>query len=358
MVGLAACCSLWLLTVAPAARAAPAAAWHLDEGFGQIAADSSGNGNAGVLGTTSATERADPAWIPGRIGRALRFVGERNQFVTVHPGPVLRPQRLTVEAFARRDGTPGRWRYIVSMGGVACDRSSYGLYSGAAGGVSFYVSDDSGYVLSPTVPQADIWDGQWHLVSGTYDGARVELYLDGSRVGTGTPTSLRISYSLPAPDLLIGSYHAGCDLPFTGDIDEVRVWDAALTPAQIRDGDRVIAAEPLPPGTVPPVSGAPPGAPAANRPEAPALVRCYALLLNTRTIRAHRRTRITVRVAHGTRPVARALVRLRGPGVKISRLTDRAGTVRMMLVARTRGKLRVTVRGQPLRCAGTFVTAR
>jgi len=357
-VGLAVCCSLLALSVAPAAEAAPVALWHLDEGSGQLAVDASGNRNDGVLGTTAASEVEDPAWIPGRIGQALRFVGERNQFVTVHPGPVLRPQRLTVQAFVRRSGSPGRWRYVVSMGGVACDRSSYGLYSGADGGLSFYVSDDTRYVLSPAVAQADVWDGAWHLVSGTYDGTRVSLYLDGSRVGTGTPTSLRVSYSLPVQDLLIGSYHAGCDLPFTGDIDEVGVWGAALTPAQIREEGRDLTEKPLPADTVAPVSGPPPGVPDAGPAGAPALVRCFSLRVNTRAIRARMRTRMTVRVGHRTRPVVPTVVRFRGSGIKIARTTDRTGLVRVTIVPRTRGKLRVTIKGQPLRCSGVTVTVR
>ncbi len=37
--------------------------WQLDEGTGQIASDSSGNGNHGQLGSTSGSDSADPAWV-------------------------------------------------------------------------------------------------------------------------------------------------------------------------------------------------------------------------------------------------------------------------------------------------------
>jgi hypothetical protein len=358
-VGLAVCCTLCLSFIVPAVAAGSAAAvWHLDEGRGQAVGDASGNGNFGVLGLTSSADVQDPSWIPGRIGRALRFVGDSNQSVTVRPGPELRPQRLTVQAWVRRDGSPGQWRYIVSMGGVACDRSSYGLYSGVDGGVAFYVSDDSRYVLSPAVGAAIVWDGQWHLVTGSFDGAHVRLFLDGSQVGAGTPTSLQISYSFPAQNLLIGTYRAACDLPFTGDIDEVAVWGSALTPGQIEEQTRAVAAVPAPPDAVAPVSGAPPGPGGEGQPSSRALVPCLVVTVNARTIRLGRRARITVRVSHGKRPAARALVSFKGPGVNVSRLTDRAGKVRVVLRPLRRGKVRVTVRGQPLRCAGTIVTAR
>jgi len=358
MVGLAVCCSLWLLAVAPAAEAGPVALWHMDEGSGQVVGDTWGNANVGVLGTTPATEPEDPAWIPGRLNRALRFVGERNQFVTVVPVAGLHPEHLTVQAWVRRDGSPGRWRYVVSMGGVACDRSSYGLYSGANGGIAFYVSDATRYVLSPTLAPATVWDGQWHLITGSYDGARVQLHLDGTRVGTGTLTSLHVSYSFPDQNLLIGSYRAGCDLPFTGDIDEVSVWGSALTPTEIENETQSAATQPAPVDAVPPVSGAPPGAGPPIRAGDPPLIRCLAVNVSTRTIRTGKRARITVRVGQGKRPVARAVVHFRGPGVTISRLTDRAGRVRVILRPRRRATFHVTVRGQPLRCVGTTVTAR
>lgn len=41
--------------------------WPLDEGSGQVTADVSGNGNDGVLGTSSAVETSDPAWTSATI---------------------------------------------------------------------------------------------------------------------------------------------------------------------------------------------------------------------------------------------------------------------------------------------------
>ena len=43
-----------------------------------------------------------------------------------------------------------------------------------------------------------VWDGTWHHVAGTYDGAAVRFYVDGAQVGTGTPASGPIVYGLAA----------------------------------------------------------------------------------------------------------------------------------------------------------------
>ena len=64
---------------------------------------------------------------------------------------MLEPQQIAVDAWVRRAGSPGRWRYVLSKGSLECDRSAYGLYSGFGGGMAFYVSSQSQYTISPEV---------------------------------------------------------------------------------------------------------------------------------------------------------------------------------------------------------------
>ena len=45
---------------------APVAHWNLDEGAGEMAADSTGNGYDGVV-------LGDPNWVPGVFGSAWEF---------------------------------------------------------------------------------------------------------------------------------------------------------------------------------------------------------------------------------------------------------------------------------------------
>jgi hypothetical protein len=71
---------------------------------------------------------------------------------------------------------------------------------------------------------------------GTYDGAAVRLYVDGVEVGSGTPTNISINYFLPDnTNFYIGAYRApGCNLGFLGDIDEVQLFNRALSAAEIQ----------------------------------------------------------------------------------------------------------------------------
>ena len=337
---------LWLTL--PAA-AAPLGRWPLDEGSGQVTADASGNGHEGRLGVLSGIDSHDPDWVTGRFGNALRFEGESNDFVTVRDPAGLRPSRITVEAWVRRLGGPGSWRYVVSSGASACDSAPYGLYSGFSGGLAFYVSDQQRYVVSPEAAPSAVWDGNWHYAAGTYDGQRVRLYVDGVQVAGGTAGALGINYGASASGVFIGTYRGSCELPFTGDIDEVTVHDRALTPGQIAGEAGKGAQQPLP-VQLPPVTG-PPSSP----PRADSARGCPRVGVNPRRLVARRRTSLLVSV----RKSGRAAVGSAADGPRQWPLAQGAnGPQREGAsagAAEPAGRVRVKPGGQPRRCTGKVV---
>jgi len=224
------------LIAAPAASAADnpiMGLWPIDEGSGQTAYDYSGKGNRGVLGATSAVETSDPSWFTvsssGSHKRsALRFDGA--DYVTIADSPTLEPTRISVGAVVRATSTPGPFRYIVSKGALRCETASYGLYTGPNGGLIFYVSNGAQYVLSADAG-AQLWDGAWHVVLGTFDGGLVRLFVDGREVGTSTMTSISLAYGFPDNDrFYIGDYRGSCgsELGFIGDVDAVAVANRAI----------------------------------------------------------------------------------------------------------------------------------
>jgi hypothetical protein len=328
-----------VVLVAPGTAAAKVLGdWRLDEGAGQVARDSSGGGHHGQLGEQPQVDWHDPLWVPGRFGRGLRFEGLRNQYVVVPPLGTP-PERLTVGAWIRRLGTPGRWRYLVSSGGTGCDFASFGLYSSFNGGLAFYVGDENGYAASPLAAPQAAWDGNWHFAAGTYDGRQVRLYLDGLEVGAGTPAVLGIHYGTDRT-LRIGTYKGTCDLPFTGDIDEVTIHDRALAAAEIRAAALASRGREAPP-QLPPVGGPP----SVRRP-AP----CLRVRVTPRRLRSRRLTRLRVSVRLAGRGVARRRVVVRGPGLRRTLRTGPRGRAQLLVRPRRRGALRVTVPGQPRRC--------
>ncbi|MGH2895211.1 MAG: LamG domain-containing protein [Solirubrobacteraceae bacterium] len=218
------------LATSPAlAASGPAGVWKLDEGSGTTVADSSGNDNDGALS-------GGVSWVSGVFGPALDFDGLSGQ-VKVDDNTALEPPKaVTVSAWFKHDGSPGTYRYIVAKGGNGCIAASYGLYSGPDGGLQFYVSQHRGsvYARSPDARQR-VWDGDWHLAVGTYDGSTVRLYVDGVQVGSGTSWPGSLEYLLPSSnDFYIGNYPSCQPHRFLGAIDDVMVWRRALSAAEIK----------------------------------------------------------------------------------------------------------------------------
>ncbi len=197
--------------------------WWQAEGSG---ADTLGANN-GILSSLEPV-----GFVPGRIGQAFSF--NDAGFVEVASTPALETPAVTVTAWVRSEGSPGNFAYVLSKGAADCDGASYALFTGANGGLQFYVSDGASLAVSPDAGQT-LWDGNWHLVAGTFDGATVRLYVDGVEVGSGTPAPIAINYDLPTSDsFFIGAFQGTCGLRFTGDVDDVQVFGRALTDPELQ----------------------------------------------------------------------------------------------------------------------------
>jgi hypothetical protein len=336
-----------LVLGAPVTRASVVGEWAFDEGDGQVAHTLSGSGLDGQLGIAAGADDADPAWVPGVAGWALRFDGD--DAVVLPDSRTLEPQHVSIEAWVRREGTPGAYAYVVSKGARACDASSYGLYTGAGGGLAFYIADGATYTVSPAAAPARVWDGAWHHVVGTFDGHSVRFYIDGGQVADGSPTDGTIGYGMQSTAPYLGTYRGGCVLGFTGDIDDVRIWSSALTPA-------AVAASPVtqpsgafgapPPAAIAPVSG----------PPASVTPGCIVSLARN-SLRAGRRSSLAVTVRSHTRPIAHVRVLLVGKRLRLLRRTNHRGRARFV-VRPSRTERRLSVRALGLRCRNTSITVR
>lgn len=215
-----------------------AGAWYFDEADGQVAFDASPNANHGLLGGNTASDLHDPIRRTHPSGRHLDFTGE--QFVRIERSAALEAPHVSVEAWVKRTldpAAPPYYEYVVGKGVKDCYAASYSLVTSATWGLVFHLSENgnAGWRQSPD-PGPGIWDGQWHHVVGTFDGAVVRLFVDGAEVGSGTPVPFAIGYETPQDgSLYIGDYSstAPCGNDFRGSIDDVRVWSRALQPGEV-----------------------------------------------------------------------------------------------------------------------------
>ena len=245
--------SLALVAPAPAAPPGLVAAYDLDAGGGgAVTPDSSGNGLHG-------TQSGSPTPIAnGHRGGAFRFGATKDAFAS--PVSMLtQTPAVTVTAWVRSASILPTVKTVLAHGASGgCSHASYAIYTGGSGapsGLRFYIWNGSAAVTSPIASNA-IWNGAWHHVAGSYDGARVRFYVDGAQVGTGTPASGPIAYGLAGSNrFVIGNYAGNLPDPqecientaFSGDLDEVRIFSRALTETEL--GSVISGVDPATPPT-------------------------------------------------------------------------------------------------------------
>ena len=206
------------------------AAYSFDEGGGVIATDTSGHGNHGTI--TGATR------VAGRFGRALSFDGT-NDLVRVPDSTSLAlVSGMTIEAWVRPTLLSG-WRTVALK--ETATGLAYALYAHDDAPRPAVTANFGGVDQSAVGVQA-LPVGTWTHLAATYDGAAMNLYVNGTLVRTQPATGTFVQSAQPLSiggNAIWGEYFAGV-------IDQVRIYDQALTEAQIA-ANALIAVTPPPP---------------------------------------------------------------------------------------------------------------
>jgi hypothetical protein len=199
-----------------------AAHWSLDEGQGTIAHDTSGNDLHGTL-------VGDPQWVeslPG-LGQALDFDGI-DDHVDCGNSPVFNmTEQMTAAAWVNITSLSGEWAGVVAKGnGLAWRLSTVGSeprFHFAPTGCCPWV-----YVNGET----SVGLGEWHHICGTYDGSMIRIYLDGEEDGSEPYGDGMSTSELP---VYIGANPEVPEFRLHGLIDDVRIYNCALSPEEIAD---------------------------------------------------------------------------------------------------------------------------
>lgn len=191
-----------------------------DEGSGTHAADLSGNGHDGVID--------NPQWVAGKFGNALYFGGEGSDaFVTVESSPLLNVNACTFMAWINADNWDGT-RQIVgkSVHGGCAGRTQYGLFSESGTFKLRFETSNGRADIATDLPPT----GEWVHVAFTNDGATATIYVNGASVMEG-----EVPGELNANDdpWRIAQDCDRLNYVFAGAIDEVRLWDRALSASDI-----------------------------------------------------------------------------------------------------------------------------
>src|SRR3989339_2183950 len=198
----------------------PSGEWKFEEGTGTTAGDTSSNNNNGTLSGT-----ALPVWeTNGKIGKALKFDGNGGYVSATDNSSIDITNAITLEAWVKSEvvDQDGSTRRVIDKGATyalgASDKAYFKLYVGgvAKEALKTWSSGDA---------------NMWHHIVGTYDGTTMKLYQDGVEVANTSASGL---ISTNDNGLQIGR-QSDTSGRFKGLIDEVRIYNRALTNVEIQN---------------------------------------------------------------------------------------------------------------------------
>ncbi|MGJ8698153.1 MAG: LamG domain-containing protein [Verrucomicrobiaceae bacterium] len=212
-------------------NAALVAHYKFDEGSGTTAADSAGGDQ------NAATNQGTVGWLTGgKIGGALDLPGNASMQAADAIGAGA--TAFTISIWVNMDDTPG-------YDGIYSARNTENWGLNVNGGNAAALAFDYRYDNPPIngggsqgldSPAGSAVVGTWHHVAMTWatDGVNSSgaIYLDGVNVGTA-PTNAAIEYSGHLSTWNIGDDPCCGGRELNAQLDDLAVWDEALSDAQI-----------------------------------------------------------------------------------------------------------------------------
>ena len=173
-------------------------------------------------------------WTSGVFGGGLQFNGSTDYVDMGLKSSYTPSSALTVSEWVNWSAfTSGSGGY-ATVSNSTSSTNGYAIYQNTSAPYNklvAYVYTSNNGVRSVTGSTL-LSTGTWYHVVLTYDGSNVRLYLngvqEGSIAGTGTITT-------STADLLFGSQYTSGGAKFTGTLDDVRIYNRALSSSEIND---------------------------------------------------------------------------------------------------------------------------
>lgn len=215
------------VTGASAASSAPnlMVYWKFDAGSSYSVSDDSGNYYSGGFFTSSANPPQFTSSVASKINftnpYALNLVGTSHQYVSAGTGINLANTSFTVMAWAKRSTTAGK-QWVIGYGTNSMDKALVLGFRDNDHVTCAFFNDD----LDTDIAFADT---NWHHLACTYDAAtrtRV-VYVDGQGWKADGSSAIQANGVFNIGRVPWGEGY------FSGTIDDMRVYNRALTPAAI-----------------------------------------------------------------------------------------------------------------------------
>ncbi|MEY8848782.1 choice-of-anchor D domain-containing protein [Psychroserpens sp. XS_ASV72] len=188
---------------------------------------SDGNGNLETEYDFDNTKYITFGYAPQiEVERSIYFDGAVD-YVDMEDALDLNPSEFTISAWIKRDAADTGTKSIVSKRDTGFTQG-YDFRILNDNRIQIFWKNGSNQSLASTT---SIPDDEWHHVAVIYDGTTVRIYIDGIEDSTANrtaPVDTTESFYIAAAGKGSPTQH------FRGNIDEVRVWDIALSVDQMR----------------------------------------------------------------------------------------------------------------------------
>jgi hypothetical protein len=196
-------------------------AWLFDEGSGNVAKDSTKNGNNGTVAS-------GPKWVQGKFGKALEFDGASgNVVVPKSAGLNLDGKDFTIVVWAN-SYKAGVWKPFVNKYQAGADHTMIlaAIRDNNNLTLASY-NDDLNVAYTPKL-------NTWEHYAFTFNAAtkKREIFVNGSSVGNGVAGGAPSGSNVQ--DIEIGSM-AYAKLYYSGIIDEVGIFNVVLTQDAVKN---------------------------------------------------------------------------------------------------------------------------
>jgi hypothetical protein len=200
--------------------------WTFDGASSSTVADETGNGNDGtVFGATVSSD--------ARQGKSMKFDGVDDH---VDVGSIdVESNEMTIAAWFKADDFEETDGHILAKGTAPnLQQIVWMLGTDNNNGIKlrFRVRTNGAEAASLEASSGNIQTGEWVHAVGRYDGSSMTLFKNGVRVGS-MPHSGTVAVNPNAP-VWIGDVSGSVRKPFDGVIDDVRLYDRALSDEQIQ----------------------------------------------------------------------------------------------------------------------------
>lgn len=210
----------------------PLAYYRLSDGAPVVAASETGN-FAGAYQNFAAGDLGKSSPLFGDPNTAAGFDGVNN-FVSVPHDPALAiTGDFTAEFWMYKASEAGDWQRLLGKGADAGNVRTFGVWEEAGAGkhILFQQYDASGNAIVNFMSNTTVEIGQWYHVAATVSGNNASIYINGVLDATSVRAGVA---GVDTSALTIGkapSLHTF----FPGKLDEVAIYDRALSAAELQE---------------------------------------------------------------------------------------------------------------------------